>query len=115
MSVTLINVFIVPAEREAEFLSTWKETSRVFSQTPNTGFIETHLQKNTGVGNTTFSFVNIACWESAQHWKTAHDAYSPKEYQIPGVKGHPSIFETVVDLYGVGKHDTGQCFLRVPK
>jgi hypothetical protein len=115
MAVTLINVFIVPADREIEFLSTWKETTRVFSATPNTGFIETHLHKNTGIGNSTFSFINIASWESPGQWKTAHDNYKPKEYLIPGVKGHPSIFECVVDVFGVGKEDTGKSFLRVPE
>ena len=113
MAATLINVFLVPTEREEEFLTTWKETTRHFSTTPNTGFIETHLHRNTRLGNGTFSFVNIASWESPQHWKTAHDAYSPKEYLIPGVKGHPAIFECVVDAYGIGQVDTGKSFLRV--
>lgn len=113
MAVTLINVFIVPADREEEFLANWKQTSRFFSSQPNTGFIETHLHKNTGVGNGTFSFINIASWESPEHWKNSHDTYSPKEYLIPGVKGHPAIFECVVDQFGVGKSDTGKSFLHV--
>ena len=114
MAVTLINVFIVPADKEEEFLSNWRQTSKFFSTTPGTGFIETHLHKNLGTGNPTFTFINIASWESPEHWKRSHDGYKPTEYLIPGVKGHPSIFECVVDIFGPGIVDTGKSFLRVP-
>ena len=97
MAVTLINTFIVPEDKEDEFLRNWKTTSAVFAGKP--GFIETHLHRNTGVGNGTFRFINIARWESAEAWRTNHADYTPGEYSIPGVKGHPAIFECVVDLY----------------
>ena len=58
MPVTLINTFIVPEDRAEEFLTEWKKSCDRFSQTP--GFIETHLHRNTGVGNGTFRFINIA-------------------------------------------------------
>lgn len=115
MAVTLINVFIVPADRQDEFLSSWKETAAFFQSSKQSGFIETHLHKNTGTGNQTFAFVNIARWESAEHWQRSHDAYKPKEYLIPGVKGHPAIFECVVDLYGEGKTDARDSILTVPR
>ena len=115
MAVTLINVFMVPADKEAEFLENWNKTSKVFSEKPQSGFIETHLHKNTGVGNQTFAFINIARWESADHWKSSHDAYTPTEYSIPGVKGHPAIFESIVDLIGAGRVGTGGEFLSIPK
>ncbi|MES2190083.1 MAG: antibiotic biosynthesis monooxygenase [Pseudomonadota bacterium] len=111
MPATLINVFIVPADKEEEFLSNWKKTANFFQSTPNTGFIETHLHRNTGAGNGTFTFINIASWDSAEHWKNSHDAYSPTEYLIPGVKGHPSIYECIVDLVGVGRTGSGGAFL----
>jgi len=97
MAVTLINVFNVPAEKEAEFLENWKKTTEVFRK--RTGFLETHLHKNTGVGNTTFQFINIAKWESAEAWKTNHDEYKPTEYSIPGVVGHPSIYEEIINVH----------------
>ena len=31
-----------------------------FRNATDSGFLETHLHKNTGVGNSTFSFINIA-------------------------------------------------------
>ena len=114
MAVTLINVFLVPRDREGEFLTTWKETADFFQASADSGFIETHLHKNTGVGNATFAFVNIARWETAQHWRNTHDAYSPKEYLIPGVVGHPAIFECVVDLYGAKHVGSRESILTVP-
>lgn len=100
MAVTLINVFIVPVDREDEFLSHWRRTTEVFKQ--RDGFIETHLHRNIGVGNATFSFVNIARWTSAEAWRANHDQYQPTEYGVPGVKGHPAIFQSIVDVYSDG-------------
>lgn len=98
MPVTLINVFNVPADREAEFLANWRATTEVFKA--REGFLETHLHRNTGVGNQTFQFVNVARWTSAEAWHANHDDYKPTEYLVPGVKGHPAIFETVINVYG---------------
>ena len=96
MSVILINTFIVPDDQEAEFLRHWKQTATFFSKRP--GFIETHMHKNTGVGNGTFKFINYAKWESADAWRSNHDLYRPTEYDLPGVKGHPAIYEIVIDM-----------------
>ena len=93
MPVALINPFVVPAEKEAEFLQAWNETTRHFSSNP--GFIETHLHKNAGVGDGTFQYINIALWESAEAWNSTHGRYKPKEENIPGVKHHPGIFQEV--------------------
>ncbi len=102
MAATLINVFIVPEDMKDEFLTRWKKTALHFS-TNVQGFVETHLHRNTGVGNGTFQFINIARWESAEAWRTAHTDYRPTEYDIEGVKGHPAIFEDVVNLeFGKG-------------
>lgn len=116
MAVTLINVFMVPADKQEEFLATWKQTSSHFEKSAaDSGFIETHLHRNTGVGNQTFAFINIARWKSADHWKNAHDAYSPKEYLIPGVKGHPAIFESVVDVYSSNHVGSRESVLTIPQ
>jgi heme-degrading monooxygenase HmoA len=106
MAVTLINVFIVPEHLEAEFLAEWKKSCHTFSHTP--GFIETHLHRNTGVGNGTFRFINIARWASAEAWRSAHQAYVPTEYSIEGVKGHPAIFESIIDVEYQGERTAGQ-------
>ncbi len=96
MAVILINTFIVPDEQQDEFLRRWKETTEHFRNRP--GFLETHLHRNTGVGNGTFKFVNYAKWESADAWRSNHDEYKPREYELPGVKGHPAIYEIIVDV-----------------
>ena len=64
MTATLINAFIVPADKEEEFLENWKKTTDYFSQ--RKGFIETFLHRNTGVGNQTFMYINLAKWESKE-------------------------------------------------
>lgn len=96
-AITLINVFNVPADREEAFLENWKKTTEVFRQRKD--FLETHLHRNIGVGNQTFQFINVAKWESAEAWRSNHDDYRPTEYDIPGVKAHPAIFQTVVNVY----------------
>ena len=109
MSVTLINVFNVPEDKQDEFLKNWKETTAVFSK--RKGFIETHLHRNTGVGNQTFQFINIARWESAEAWRSNHSDYTPGEYSIPGVKGHPAIYECIVDVFGEAAASSDTPFL----
>jgi len=98
MAVILINTFIIPDGAEDEFLRHWRQTTEHFKKQP--GFIETHLHRNTGVGNGTFKFINYAKWESAEAWKSNHDLYQPTEYSVPGVKGHPAIFEVIIDVFG---------------
>ena len=97
MAVTLLNVFVVPEQLEAEFLKSWQRSADTFAGMP--GFIETHLHRNTGIGNATFRFINIARWESAEAWRSSHAAHPPSEYAIEGVKGHPAIYESVVDMH----------------
>ena len=101
MAVTLINTFIVPEDQEAEFLKNWRETTEVFSHTP--GFIETHMHRNTGVGDGTFKFINIARWESAEAWRSTHEDYPPGEDNLPGVKGHPAIYESIINIQHQGE------------
>ena len=97
MAATLINVFSVPMDKLDDFLREWKKTCSYFEKnTP--GFIETHLHRNTGTGNQSFQFINIARWTSAEAWYESHDKYRPTEYDIEGVKGHPAIFEDVVNV-----------------
>lgn len=100
MPVKLINPFVVPADKEEEFLQAWQETTEIFSANP--GFIETHLHKNLGVGDGTFLYINVAIWESAEAWDSTHGSYKPREESIPGVEHHPGIFEEVI--YVKGRH-----------
>ena len=94
MTVKLINVFQMPPEQEDEFLKRWTETTQHYARTE--GFIETRLHRNTGVGNQTFSFINIAEWASAEAFINAHKEYVPGEESIPGISFHPAIFEEIM-------------------
>ena len=94
MTATLINAFVVPENKEEEFLENWKKTTNYFSR--QKGFIETRLNRNTGVGNQTFMYINIAKWESKETWDRLHKHYKPAEYAIEGVKGHAACLEPVI-------------------
>ena len=56
-------------------------------------FIEALLHRNTGVGNQTFMYINIAKWDSKVTWDRLHTEYRPTEYNIEGIKGHAACFE----------------------
>lgn len=94
MPVTLINVFKLPEGQRDEFLRRWTETTQVYARTE--GFIETHLHENTGIGNPTFQFINIALWASNEAFIRAHKDYVPGEESIAGISFHPAIFDEVV-------------------
>ncbi|PPR65017.1 MAG: hypothetical protein CFH08_01032 [Alphaproteobacteria bacterium MarineAlpha3_Bin7] len=96
MTATLINAFIVPADKEEEFLENWKKTTDYFSR--RKGFIETLLHRNTGVGNQTFMYINLAKWENKEVWNQLHTEFKPTEYNIEGVKGHAACFEPVINV-----------------
>lgn len=96
MPVTLINVFIVPEDKEDEFVVNWRKSAAQFQLEP--GFVETHFHKNTGIGNPTFTFINIATWESPDAWRIAHEKFPPTEYAVEGVRGHPAIYEPIIDV-----------------
>ena len=94
MPVKLINVFKVPEVQRDEFLKRWSDTTQVYARTE--GFIETHLHRNTGAGNQTFEFINIALWASTEAFIKAHKDFVPSEESIPGIAFHPAIFEEVI-------------------
>ena len=69
MSLTLINLFTVPAEEADAFAERFKTIAERFADAP--GFGGTELHRNSGVGDPSYSFVNIAKWESAEAWRAA--------------------------------------------
>ena len=67
MSVTLVNLFTVPPEEEANFVARFKIMADRCEGLP--GFVRTELHRNAGVGDPSYAFVNIAVWESAEAWR----------------------------------------------
>ena len=69
MSLTLVNLFTVPAGEEDAFEARFKAVCEKLDGMP--GFEGTELHRNAGVGDPTYAFVNIAKWESAEAWREA--------------------------------------------
>ena len=101
MPITLFNVFVVPPEEEAEFLENFRNNAQVFARAA--GFIESHLHRNTGVGDPTFRFINVATWASIEDWKAAVKAarFDRSENSSSGasaIEAHPALFESVLSI-----------------
>ncbi len=67
MSVTLINIFEVPAGDEDEFIAAWEKTRDYLKTYP--AHIETALHQS--LRDTQFRFVNIAHWTSEDDFNAA--------------------------------------------
>ena len=67
MSVTLINIFEVPAGDEDEFIAAWEKTRDYLMKSP--AHIETALHQS--LHDTRFRFVNIAHWTSEDEFNAA--------------------------------------------
>jgi heme oxygenase (mycobilin-producing) len=69
MSVVLINPFEVPAEvPEEQFLAGWERAAEVLRSRP--GFIGSRLHRSLSP-DARFRFINVAEWESPQHFQAA--------------------------------------------
>jgi len=74
MSVTLINIFEVPAGDEDEFIAAWEKTRDYLMKLP--AHIETALHQSLHDGR--FRFVNIAQWTSEDEF---NDAIRSQEFR----------------------------------
>lgn len=67
-TVILINPFEVPEGKEEEFLKAWQEAAEHLRHEP--GFLSTRLHESLDP-KAKFRFVNVAEWESPQHFQAA--------------------------------------------
>ena len=67
-TVILINPFEVPAGEEEAALRFWEQAAKYMRRQP--GFIATRLHKAVSP-DAQFTYVNIAEWESAEHFEAA--------------------------------------------
>ena len=91
--VVLINPFEVPAGKEDEFLAGWQDAAGYFRQ--REGFISTRLHQSLDPA-APFRFVNVAVWESAEHFR---QAVSTAEFQalvrrMP-FTSHPALYRII--------------------
>jgi len=67
--VTLVNCFVVEADRDEAFTSLWTATSGYFRAQP--GFVALRLHRALSP-DTHYRYINVATWASAQQFQAAH-------------------------------------------
>lgn len=94
-TIVLINPFEVPEGKEEEFLKGWHEAARQLRQAP--GFLSTRLHESLDP-QAKFRFVNVAEWESPQHFQAAmsSEAFQQSRRQMPWVAS-PALYRVVTD------------------
>lgn len=70
MTVTFVNLFEVPAERDEAFLALWREVNAYMRAKP--GYLEHRLHRAL-LDEARYRYVNVSLWVSEQHWRVAHD------------------------------------------
>ena len=94
MSVTLINIFEVPAGDEDEFIAAWEKTRDYLQTQP--GYIDTALHQAV-VPDAEFQFVNVARWRSAEEFTAATRSPGMREAAagLVGYRPHPALYRIV--------------------
>ena len=91
--VTLINPFEVTEDEEEQFLKAWLEGAALLRQAP--GFISTRLHRSLDP-QAKFRFVNIAQWESPQHFQAAMsiEAFQQIREKMP-FTANPALYRVI--------------------
>lgn len=95
--VTLINKFVVPAERDEAFMALWTETSLYFRAQP--GFVSLRFHRAVSP-DADYRYVNVATWRSLDDFRAAHD--TDEFRRVVGQPGwaefpsNPALYEVVV-------------------
>jgi quinol monooxygenase YgiN len=92
-TVILINPFEVPADQEEQFLKAWHEGAEILRQAP--GFLSTRLHKSLEP-QAKFRFVNVAEWESPQHFQAAMrtEAFQQIRQKMP-FTANPALYQVI--------------------
>jgi heme oxygenase (mycobilin-producing) len=93
--VTLVNCFEVPAGREDEFFALWQKVNEYMREKP--GYLGHKLHRSLAP-DAPYRFVNVARWESAAYFQSAHDdgfraLVSQPAWQA--FRSHPGLFEVI--------------------
>jgi len=94
-TIVLINPFEVPQDREEAFLKGWHGAVEHLRQAP--GFLSTRLHESLDP-QTKFRFVNVAEWESPQHFQAAMntEAFQQSRRQLPWT-AYPALYHIVTE------------------
>lgn len=86
MAVILINPFEVPAGKEQEAIEYWERCAEVMRKAP--GFISTRLHQAVSP-DARFSLINMAEWESPEHFLAVIATDEFKQVADEGAKTFP--------------------------
>ena len=91
--VTLINPFEVPVDKEDQFLERWNVAADYLRQ--QEGFVSTRLHRSLAP-EATFRFVNVALWESAEHFRQAISTPEAQELtkDMP-FSSYPALYQVI--------------------
>src|ERR1700674_2140984 len=94
-TVILINPFEVPAGQEEEFLTQWREAAEHLRHEP--GFLSTRLHESLDP-QAKFRFVNVAEWESPQHFQAAMrtEAFEQISQKMP-FTASPALYRVIAE------------------
>ena len=92
--LVLINAFEVPEESDEEFLRGWEAARDYLKEQP--GYVDTVLHRAVAP-SVDFRFVNVARWESAEHFQKAisSDGFQEVSKALSGYSAHPGLYEVV--------------------
>jgi len=95
VTVILLNPFEVPAGKEEEALELWERGAAVMRKSP--GFISTRLHRAISP-DARFLLINMAEWESPQHFMAAADSDEFKEVTAGSkelIPHFPGLYEVI--------------------
>ena len=92
MSVTLINPFEVDPSTSDEFIGSWQKAADYMRRQP--GFISTRLHRALAP-NARFHFINVAEWESPQHFMAAVQTPEFKQMSEKAPPNFPGLYQVV--------------------
>ena len=97
MPVTLINVFSVPAAKEAEFVEWWRDVKEHI--TKQEGFISGRFHKSLKP-DSRFNYINVAMWENETlYWKAYERSVTPMKEKLRelGVEMTPALYRVAFE------------------
>jgi heme-degrading monooxygenase HmoA len=92
--LVLINAFEVPPDADDEFIRGWEAARDYLQNQP--GYVDTALHRAVSP-DADFRFVNVARWESPQHFQAAIQSSGFREASqgLASFRPHPALYEVV--------------------
>ena len=97
MAVTLINVFSVPAAKEAEFVQWWQDVKQDI--TKRAGFISGTFHKSLKP-DSRFNYINVAMWQNETlYWQAYEKSVTPMKERLGslGVEMTPALYHAAFE------------------